>query len=160
MSGSLSFIDRLPVVRTWSLASRRRVVEAARFLTVGGINYVVDVGVFNVLRLGILSTHPVSAKVVSVAVASVVSWILNRSWTFSSRAKRHVASEFIGFMAVNAAGLLPPVMCLWVTHYLIGWSSALADNISGNIVGVALGTLLRYVGYSAVVFNPRRRSPQ
>lgn len=153
-------VERLPLVRSWDTKRQRTVVEGVRFLTVGALNYVVDVGVFNLLRGWVMASHPVSAKVISVVAATLFSWVMNRSWTFSSRQRRPLLAEFVGFMTVNALGLVPPVICLWVSHYLMNFTSQFADNISANIIGVGLGTLLRYVGYSAVVFNPRRAAKE
>jgi len=41
-----------------------------------------------------------------------------------------------------------------VSHYLLGFRSALADNISGNVVGVLLGNVFRYFMYRFFVFKP------
>ncbi|WP_154671895.1 GtrA domain-containing protein [Actinomyces provencensis] len=43
-------LDRLPGVRTMSPARRARVTEILRFLLVGGMNWVVDLAVFNIVR--------------------------------------------------------------------------------------------------------------
>lgn len=133
----------------------QKIGEIIRFLIVGGMNYIVDVSIFNLLRATILAAQPVSAKVISVIIATLFSWIMNRSWTFKKRNKRPLLHEFIGFMAINALGLLPPIICLWISHYFMQLTSQLADNISANIIGVALGTLLRYVGYSQIVFRTK-----
>ncbi|MDO5722501.1 MAG: GtrA family protein [Actinomycetaceae bacterium] len=151
--GRSPFKDTAPGAR-WGRLYTRKVREATRFLLVGGMNYVVDVGVFNALRATVLAFQPVTAKVISAVIATLFSWVVNRSWTFSAREKRPILQEFVGFMTVNALGLLPPVVCLWISHYLLHFTSQLADNISANIIGVGLGTLLRYVGYSKVVFGP------
>lgn len=133
--------------------NQQKLGEIIRFLLVGGMNYLVDVGVFNALRATILTTHPVTAKIISTVTATLFSWIMNRSWTFKARAKRPILHEFIGFMTINALGLLPPIICLWISHYLLDFTSQLADNISANIIGVGIGTLLRYFGYSKIVFK-------
>lgn len=148
-------VERLPITRRWEAHRQRRLIEGLRFLLVGGMNYVVDVGVFNALRATVMATQPVSAKVISATIATLFSWVVNRSWTFSTRARRRILHEFMGFMVINALGLVPPVVCLWFSHYVLGFESQLADNISANVIGVALGTLVRYLGYSLVVFNPK-----
>ena len=65
---------------------RARLAELARFLSVGGVAFVVDMGLFNLLRFGpgeLLAEKPITAKVVSTLVATLVSWVGNRLWTFS-----------------------------------------------------------------------------
>ena len=51
--------------------------------------------------------------------------------------------------------------CLWVTHSWLGsyWpvlTSRLADNISGNIIGIGLATLFRFWAYRRFVFRQAR----
>lgn len=149
----LAPIECGPAVR---VTRRPQVLEGLKFLLVGGMNYVVDLGVFNALRFTVLSHYVVTAKVISAVAATLFSWVMNRSWTFANRQRHSLGREFISFMVINALGLAPPVVCLWVSHYLMGLTGALADNVSANIIGVGLGTLLRYVGYSRVAFGPRR----
>jgi hypothetical protein len=42
--------------------------------------------------------------------------------------------------------------CLGISHYVLGYESALADNISANFVGLILGTIFRFWGYHNWVF--------
>ena len=54
---------------------------------------------------------------------------------------------------MNGLGMLPAVICLGVSHYLLGFTSLLADNISANIIGLVLGTILRFFLYEHTVFT-------
>ncbi len=42
--------------------------------------------------------------------------------------------------------------CLWFTHYALGFDSIIADNISANVIGLALGTIFRFWSYRKWVF--------
>ena len=70
--------------------------ELLKFSVVGGIAFVVDVALFNALRFegdiwsGPLSHKPITAKVISVSVATVVTYVGNRRWTWADRARRGV----------------------------------------------------------------------
>lgn len=140
-----------------------RVAELARFGSVGLVAYVVDLGLFNLLRFGpgeLLGEKPLTAKGVSVVVATLVAWFGNRYWTFAHRRTATRGRELLAFAAVNAGGLLIAVACLFVSHYLLDLTSPLADNIAANGVGLVLGTLFRYVLYRRVVFTDvTRRRP-
>ena len=132
--------------------SRDRLIEILRFGIVGGLAWIMDVAVFNAFRW-LSGGSVIWPKVIAVAVASCCSWVVNRGWTFKTRATNKPIQELVKFLIVNILGMVPPLLCLWVSHYLIGWTSALADNISGNIIGLALGTILRYFGYRYLVFK-------
>jgi putative flippase GtrA len=56
---------------------------------------------------------------------------------------------------VSIAGLLIGLVPLWITHYGIGWTSPLADNIS-KLVGIGLGSIFRFALYRWWVYSPRR----
>ena len=126
--------------------------ELVKFGSVGAIAYLVDLGIFNLMLLG-FATSPIVAKIISVAIATIVAWIGNRLWTFRDRRTTSRSREFGGFALVNVGGLLIGVLCLWISHYILGFTSPLADNISGNVIGLGLGTLFRYIAYRRWVFT-------
>ncbi len=139
-------------------AARRLGAEVAKFGTVGAIAFVIDVGLFNILRAGVLSDSPLTAKTVSVVVATGFAYVANRNWTYRDRARTGYGRETVLFFATNAAALLISWGCLAFTHYLLGFDSQLADNISGNIIAVALGTMFRFWVYRTWVF-PEESEP-
>jgi putative flippase GtrA len=130
------------------------VTSLAAFGSVGAIAFVVDLGVYNLVRSTILADSPIWSKVVSVSTATVVAWIGNRTLAFRGSRRGNVAREAMLFALMNVGGLLIAAGCLFTSHYLLGLTSQLADNISGNGVGLVLGTAFRYLGYRFVVFRP------
>lgn len=135
-----------------------RAAELLRFGTVGGVAFVVDTGLFNLLRFGpgdLLADKPLTAKVLSVAVATIVAWLGNRYWTFSDRKTQTQLREFIGFVVVNIGGMGIALGCLWFSHYVLDLRSPLADNISANGVGLVLGMVFRYLAYRTFVFTAK-----
>ena len=135
---------------------RARLLELMRFGSVGALAFVVDAGLFNLLRFGpgeVLEDKPLTAKVISVAVATLVSWLGNRFWTFSQRRTATPVRELLGFGLVNVGGMLIAVGCLAFSHYVLGLTSPLADNISANGVGLVLGMVFRYLAYRHFVFT-------
>lgn len=127
--------------------------ELVKFGLVGAVAYVVDVGIFNLLRLGPLDDRPLTAKTISVAVATVVAWLGNRYWTFRRRRRASARRELVLFFAMNGAGMGIALVCLAVSHYVLGFTSPLADNIAANVVGLVLGTAFRFYAYRTWVFT-------
>ncbi|MEI8056200.1 MAG: GtrA family protein [Actinomycetes bacterium] len=130
--------------------------EVAKFGIVGLSALVVDVGLFNFLRFaggeGPMYDKPLTAKVISVAVATTFSYFGNRYWTFRHRGRTSFAREYLLFFVLNGVGLAIAVSCLWLTHYGLHLTSPLADNISANVIGLGLGTLFRFWSYRRWVF--------
>lgn len=123
------------------------------FTVVGTVAFVVDISLFNVLASGV-GMGPITSKVSSVAAATMVSWLGSRYLTFRELGGRRKGEEAVLFFLVNLVGLGIAAACLFVSHYLLGLTSALADNISANVVGVLLGNVFRYVAYRFYVFQP------
>ncbi len=143
--------------------------EVAKFGLVGGAAYLIGVYAYNVLRTGVwplphppLAGQPVVAKVISNLFAMAVAWLGNRYWTFRRRRGPDLRRELGLFVATNTGGLLIALGCLSASHYLLGFTSAWADNISGNLVGdLVLGTLFRFWALRTFVFAEpgRGRTP-
>jgi putative flippase GtrA len=141
--------------------------EVGKFLAVGGVGVVVDVGVFNLLRFswglgdgeGVLYDKPLTAKVISVVLATLVTYTGNRSWTWRHRQRRGYLREYVLFFVLNGIAMAIAVGTLAISHYVLGLTSALADNISANVVGLALGTTFRFFAYRRWVFREHEPQP-
>ncbi len=138
--------------------------EVAKFGVVGSIGFVVDVGVFNLLRYagdpGLLEHKPLTAKAISVTCATIVTYLGNRHWTWADRERSARHREALLFFLFNGLGMLIALACLAVSHYFLGLHSALADNISANGVGLALGMLFRFWAYRTYVFTAPVPEPE
>lgn len=130
--------------------------ELGKFGVIGLVAYVIDLAVFNLLRFaggeGPLFDKPLTAKVISVLVATTFAYFGNRHWTFRDRTRSSFRREYTLFFVFNAVGMVISLSCLWISHYLLGFESALADNISANVIGLVLGTVFRFWGYHNWVF--------
>jgi putative flippase GtrA len=143
---------------------RALITQLVRFGLVGAVGLVIDVGVFNLLRLtvfepSVVHEGPVYAKVISTGLAIIANWIGNRYWTFSGERRPQLVREGIDFVLVSLGGMAIGLGCLWVSHYLLGYTSLLADNISTNVIGLALGTAFRFWLYRVWVFSPAHTRP-
>ena len=130
--------------------------EFIQFGLVGATAFIVDAGLFNLLQhgpLGILAGHPNTAQFVAAVTATLYSWIANRLWTYRGRTRNNATREAILFFFANACGIGISQFCLLFTHHILGFTSALADNIAVYVVGFALGTAFRFFFYHYVVFT-------
>ncbi len=135
--------------------------EILKFGAVGAIAFVIDVGLFNLLTTGLwpgdgsppLDGHEKIAKITSASLAILWAWLGNRYWTFRHRRQATPIRELVTFVVMNLIGLAIAVVCLAISHDLLGFTSPLADNISGNLIGVGLGTVFRFWAYRRFVFN-------
>lgn len=130
--------------------------ELGKFGVIGLVAYIIDLTIFNVLRFsggeGPLYDKPLTAKVMSVLAATTFAYFGNRHWTFKDRSRSSFRRQYTLFFVFNAVGMIISLSCLWVSHYLLGFESALADNISANVIGLVLGTIFRFWGYHNWVF--------
>ena len=128
--------------------------EIAKFGVVGVFAFVIDVGLFNLLLfVGPLQDKPITVKAISVIVATTAAYIGNRFWTFRHRGRSHtVAREYILFVVLNGIAMGIALGVLWLSHYALGLTSPIADNIAANVIGLGLGTLFRFWSYRRWVF--------
>jgi len=132
-----------------------------KFGVVGLIGLVIDVVLFNLLRLGVFgddhwAQSAIGAKTISTSVAIIFNWLGNRYWTFRRHRRRNYVREFIEYAIVSIGGMLIALACLWISHHLLGYTSLVADNVSTNVIGLALGTAFRFLLYRYWVFGHHR----
>jgi putative flippase GtrA len=140
-------INRLPV----SARIQRLLHEALKFGTVGVINTVIDIIVFNLF----LPIGPLKAKVGSTVVATTASYVMNRHWTFRHRDRSSVRREYTLFFGLNLVGLGIQLAVLGLAKYGFGFNEdhdRLAFNLF-NMVGIGLGMLFRFWSYRKYVFT-------
>ncbi|WP_062200993.1 GtrA family protein [Demequina salsinemoris] len=140
---------------------RARAGELARFATVGALGVVVNLGVFNLLRMGPFAPDAeiggdddrvVSAKIIATVVSIAFAWIAHRGWTFRGMSVHKPGHEALMFLVVNGGALLIESGTVALSHHVLGLTSAFADNVSAA-VGIGLGTVVRYGAYRLFLFR-------
>jgi putative flippase GtrA len=128
--------------------------ELLKFGMVGVVAFTVDVVLFNVLLHQ--TDKPLTSKTLSTVAATTVAYIGNRLWTFRRRQRSGVGREYTLFFLLNGVGLGIALGCLAISHYVLGFTGRLADNIAANVVGLVLGTTFRFWSYRRWVFPELR----
>jgi putative flippase GtrA len=130
--------------------------EAAGFAAVGALGLAVDIGGYNALVFlggdGWMGDQPLVAKTISLVAGTTVAYFGNRCWTYGDRPRAGFAREYTLYMALSGVALLIALACLGFSRYVLGLTSPLADNISANGIGLALGGLFRFLSYRRWVF--------
>ena len=135
-----------------------------KFLVVGGIVFLLDAAMYNLLVFwhpthgwgeGLMHASPLTAKIIAIAIASCLTYLGNRLWTFGDRPRPDTTRSIMMFILINliAAGL--QLSCLGFSRYVLGLDSVLADNVSGTFIGQIVSTSFRYVTYGRFVFPKR-----
>ncbi|MFB9376682.1 GtrA family protein [Kineococcus gynurae] len=136
------------------LLGHHRVREVGRFLVTGGLAYLADVAVFNLLLL-VFDVPSLWAKVVSSIIAIAVAFVGSRYYTWADRRSAHPGREYAMFLLLSVIAALLQIGCLWFSRHVLGLTSPLADNISSNIVGMAIATIFRFLTFRSLVFPAR-----
>ncbi len=124
----------------------------------GALGLAVDIGGYNALVFlggdGWLGDQPLVAKAISLVAGTTVAYFGNRYWTYRDRPRAGFAREYSLYMALSSVALVIALACLAVSRYVLGLTNPVADNISANGVGLALGSLFRFLSYRRYVFPP------
>lgn len=138
--------------------------QFAKFLTVGGTSWMVDVVIFTVLAQTIMQLQVIMAKVISMTISTALSYFLNRQWSFNTRGGRRIPHEAVLFLLVNGLAFGINLIPLTLTHHVWGISRAggysrltvsIVDWLMANVVGTFIAMFFRYWGYQRLVF-PRQ----
>ena len=138
---------------------RRLAGLGARFLIVGGLSTLIEVGVFNLLYLA-FDWDVVWAKVAASLVALVNAYFGNRDWTFRDRGRHSRGLEAMLFLGVNAVctGLGAAIVAagVWVAQNWLGMSPGpILVNLI-NLASIVVVVLVRFLLYHLIVFRGER----
>lgn len=134
--------------------------ELLKFGFVGGLAWIVDAGSFALLNQFVFDSHPLTAKTISLALAGVVSYYLSRGWSFRTRGGRDRHHEVLLFVVMTVLASVVNLIPLGISHYLLDLQvpnvsysmMKIADFISANVFGTALGFIFRYWASKRFVF--------
>jgi putative flippase GtrA len=156
------------------LGRRVRVLyQFTKYALVGGLNFLVDLGVLNLLIALTDTSQGVYAstlKAISFLVAMTWSFFWNKFWTFGTHSATRAGRQFVGFFVVSAIGLLINVAAFAAINNHAALGGDIPPRTWANVAaaGAAVTSILwNFLGYKFVVFrgagmpgpNPRRRSP-
>ena len=143
--------------------------ELIKFAIVGATTFVIDSLIFYTLKLTVLETKPVTAKVIAGIVAVIASYIFNREWSFRDRGGRERHHEALLFFAFSGVGVLLSMAPLWFSSYILELRvptvslavENIADFFAAYVVGNLLQMAFRFWAFRRWVFpNQFGRNPE
>jgi putative flippase GtrA len=137
---------------------RRR--EMVRFLLVGVVCFTLSTVLNYVLKFTVLTARPVTALAISVVVATVMSYFLNREWAFHTRGGRRRHHEAALFFLISGVGVVLNSAPLYLSRYLFGLAvprvslvvQEAADFVSGIVIGSLVAMVFRFFAFRRWVF--------
>lgn len=133
--------------------------EIGRYLAVGLGATIIAVVLFNFLVHGFntggwapLNDQPILGYVIANLIGTAVAYRGTRSWAFRHRTTNHPDGGRTAFVLISLVTMLIPMACLWVSRNLLGLDDPFSDNISANVIGLALGNAARFVLTRQFVF--------
>ncbi|MDN5920357.1 MAG: GtrA family protein [Pseudonocardia sp.] len=144
--------------------------ELVKFLFVGGTTWIIDTTVFLLIKSTVLEDKPLTAKIIAVLVATMMSYVLNREWSFRTRGGRERHHEALLFFVISGLGVVAYTAPLAASRYLFNLqepfvgllTQEVADFVSGQILGTLVGMAFRWWAFRRYVFpdqNVRRQIP-
>lgn len=123
---------------TWVIANRLEVDRFVRFAMVGALGTMVDLGLLNLLILG-LGLPKFWANTCSFSAAALSNFTWNRLWSFPESRQRPVGRQLGQFFAVSVGGyIINQVLFLSLDRWVFaGWGS-LGYNVAKIIAIVVV----------------------
>jgi len=134
------------VVRGLYQRFRQLIHEAAKFGVVGVVGVLITNFGYALLH-NTFGTGPVTAATIATIVATAVSYVANRYWSFRHRERTSVAREGTIFFVLNGIGLAIQDAVVAFNYYILGYGNNKAAEFIALNVGIALATVFRFWSY-------------
>jgi putative flippase GtrA len=128
----------------------------AAFGVVGGVCFLIDVAVFQVLY-AYVGVDAVATKFLATMVSMTAAFVGHRFWSFAHRARTGLRREYLRFAGINGLTLLLGLAIVWFVRYPLDQESVLVLQ-GANVLAICVGTVVRFLAYSQWVF-PTAFSP-
>jgi putative flippase GtrA len=129
---------------------RQLIHEGFKFLVIGAVGFIVTFGVANALH----PIGPYKAITIATIMATVITYLGNRYWTFRHREGKGTTRDSVMFFVFNGVGLLIYWGCIGVID-LAGLRKDLVWYNIALVVGTGLGTLFRFWSYRKWIWREK-----
>jgi putative flippase GtrA len=142
--------------------------ELLKFGIVGGVCFLLTNVVNYALKLTVLRQNPVTALILAVLVATIVSYVLSREWSFRTRGGRERQHEATLFFLISGIAVGLNSLPLAISRYVLDLhtpdvgvvTQEIADYVSGMILGTLLAMVFRWWAFKKWVFPQADARPR
>jgi putative flippase GtrA len=132
--------------------------EGAKFGVVGLTGAIVTLGGADILTFDFGLDRYASITITTI-VATVVTFVGNRYWTFRHREGAGTTRESVMFFVLNGVGLLIQYASIGLVWDALGLQTKFWYTVA-NFIGLVIGTLFRFWSYRKWVWHVRPSGPQ
>ena len=135
------------------------VYQLAKYLLIGVLATIVDLGVLNLLMAGFNKDVGLAYSIfkgVSFIVATSAKYFGDKFWAFEKTEKAGMAKEFSQFFGVTLIGLGLNVIVASLIVNTLGPQFGMTDKLWANMGGIAAAfavTAWNFIGYKFIVFK-------
>jgi len=149
-----NFIDSLKVV---IMLRVKHSYSFFKFTGVGFLGLLVDLGLFNTLR--ILTGMSAVSALVSGSLALLTTYIFNNLWSFGDRKIDGFSKHFKSFIVYTCFSIIPIVIRARLIHYAILYfgDTFFIANIA-FFVGILFGLVWNYTVYSKIIWRKNQNA--
>lgn len=163
------------------MADQKLVKQVGKFGVVGVLNTLIDIVVLNVLvKIGfalefyLLGYKLLGANIISVTLAMINSYFLNKYWTFQAKEEKNRTYEILKFVFITVIGMFvihQIIFNLLYTYWI--WPAGLAVKISqaiglnrifsdsfitlnfAKVIAILFSLVWNFIGYKLWVFKEK-----
>ena len=131
------------------LNNKAVIIQFGKFMLVGCLNFLVDLGIFLFLNK-IIGMYSVYANIISYSCGVINSYFFNRMWTFKTKLK-YVSVDFLKFIFVNllSMGVSTLAVYIFVERFLMAaWL--------GKVLSTFFSFIVNFAGNKLLVFKDKK----
>jgi putative flippase GtrA len=132
------------------LLAKESTAQVIRLGLIGVLNTVDFFILLNLFRY--FGVGLILSVTIAFALATFVSYVLNRRWTFGLDKSSGGVSETIRFYAVNVGAWAITVMIIWTADRLFGPLDRIGENLA-SLAAAVLTLLPKFLSYRDIVFG-------
>ena len=118
---------------------KKEIIRLLKFMLCNQTAWLFDVGVFTLLY-EVAGLYYILSKAISYTVGAIVSYLLNRKWTFNTN-KSIISIKLPKFLAVNAVSITLSLTSMYLIGDVLGWHiwiayfGSILFSFSSNFLG-------------------------